>query len=143
MIAKYGARLARVLGKFVRHIQTGPLPGLHDRCPRTSNHLTLAMLDRWVPNFGREGRPAGGRHIWLEPRILDRLTALRGPGESYSDVTLRLAKGFAKRAARRGGFQAALLSRARLPLITYTRKGPSYTFQIQLYAPGLSNPSDS
>jgi hypothetical protein len=31
--------------------------------------------------------------IWLEPRVLDRLKALRGPGESYSDVILRLAKG--------------------------------------------------
>jgi hypothetical protein len=29
------------------------------------------------------------RMIWLEPRVLDRLKALRGPGESYSDVILR------------------------------------------------------
>jgi hypothetical protein len=47
---------------------------------------------------GEEGnRDAGGDlHIWLDPRVLDRLKALRGPGESYSDVILRLAK------ARRG-----------------------------------------
>ena len=91
----------------------------------------------------READAKGERQIWLEPRVLDRLKAMRRPGDSYSDVILRLAKGSSKRAARRGGFRAALLSRARLPLITYTRKGPSYTFQIQLYAPGLSNPSDS
>ena len=29
--------------------------------------------------------------IWLEDRVVDKLAALRGPGESYSDVILRLA----------------------------------------------------
>jgi hypothetical protein len=33
------------------------------------------------------------RQIWLEPRFVDRLRTMRGPGESYSDVILRLAKG--------------------------------------------------
>ena len=28
---------------------------------------------------------------WLEDAIADRLGAMRGPGESYSDVILRLA----------------------------------------------------
>jgi hypothetical protein len=28
----------------------------------------------------------GEREIWLEPRFVDRLRAMRGPGESYSDV---------------------------------------------------------
>jgi hypothetical protein len=31
------------------------------------------------------------RLIWLAPNVVDRLKALRGPGESYSDVILRLA----------------------------------------------------
>ena len=35
----------------------------------------------------------GERHIWFEPRVLDRLKELRGPGESYSDVILRVARG--------------------------------------------------
>jgi hypothetical protein len=35
--------------------------------------------------------PNGDYHIWLEPRLVDRLRAMRGPGESYSDVILRLA----------------------------------------------------
>jgi hypothetical protein len=30
------------------------------------------------------------RLIWLEPLVLNRLRALRGPGESYSDVILKL-----------------------------------------------------
>ena len=33
----------------------------------------------------------GERLIWLEPNVVDRLRSLRGPGESYSDVILRLA----------------------------------------------------
>ena len=35
----------------------------------------------------------GERLIWLDPGVLARLRALRGPGESYSDVILRLASG--------------------------------------------------
>jgi hypothetical protein len=32
----------------------------------------------------------GERLMWLEPRVVDRLRTLRGPGETYSDVILRL-----------------------------------------------------
>jgi hypothetical protein len=34
----------------------------------------------------------GERYIWLEPKVVDRLRALRGRGESYSQVILRLAE---------------------------------------------------
>jgi hypothetical protein len=33
----------------------------------------------------------GERLIWLERSVVDRLRYLRGPGESYSEVILRLA----------------------------------------------------
>jgi hypothetical protein len=33
----------------------------------------------------------GEVHIWLEERWLDKLAALRGEGEDYSDVIIRLA----------------------------------------------------
>jgi hypothetical protein len=33
----------------------------------------------------------GERLIWLDPSVLDRLRAMRGPDESYFDVILRLA----------------------------------------------------
>jgi hypothetical protein len=33
----------------------------------------------------------GQRLIWLEDAMADRLGAMRGPGESYSGVTLRIA----------------------------------------------------
>jgi hypothetical protein len=34
----------------------------------------------------------GGYFIWLALGVLARLRALRGPGESYRDVILRVAK---------------------------------------------------
>jgi hypothetical protein len=35
----------------------------------------------------------GGFRVALDPRARDRLNARRRPGESYSDVILRLARG--------------------------------------------------
>ena len=39
-------------------------------------------------------RGASGRQIFIhfEAAVVDRLRAMRGPGESYSDVILRLAR---------------------------------------------------
>jgi hypothetical protein len=34
----------------------------------------------------------GERLIWLETHVLNKLSAMRGPGESYSDVIVRIAK---------------------------------------------------
>jgi hypothetical protein len=34
----------------------------------------------------------GERWVWIPRRVVDTLAALRGPGESYSDVIVRLAK---------------------------------------------------
>ena len=36
--------------------------------------------------------PNGEFYVWLEPKYVDRLRAMRKPGESYSDVILRLAE---------------------------------------------------
>jgi hypothetical protein len=33
----------------------------------------------------------GNRLIWLDHAVVNRLRAMRGPGESYSDAILRLA----------------------------------------------------
>jgi hypothetical protein len=35
----------------------------------------------------------GQRLIWLDPAVVNRLRAMRGPGEDYSAVILRLARG--------------------------------------------------
>ena len=39
-----------------------------------------------------ERAPDGGVGIWLDPGVVAKLRALRGPGESFSDVILALAK---------------------------------------------------
>jgi len=43
--------------------------------------------------FPPERDERGGVRFVVDHKTLDRLTALRGPGESYSDVILRMAKG--------------------------------------------------
>jgi hypothetical protein len=40
--------------------------------------------------FENEINERGERLIWLDPSVIDRLSAMRGPGESYSDAILRL-----------------------------------------------------
>jgi hypothetical protein len=39
----------------------------------------------------------GERLVWLTASVVDRLLAMRGPGESYSDAILRLVELEAKR----------------------------------------------
>ena len=41
--------------------------------------------------YENEVNEKGERLIWLVPDVVGRLRSLRGPGESYSDVILRLA----------------------------------------------------
>jgi hypothetical protein len=38
----------------------------------------------------QERAPNGDYYVWLDRRFVDRLRAMRGPGESYSDVILKL-----------------------------------------------------
>ncbi len=44
-------------------------------------------------SVGYENGPTvnGERLIWLAPNVVNRLRAMRGPKESYSDVILRIA----------------------------------------------------
>ena len=41
----------------------------------------------------------GERLIWLDHAVVARLRAMRGPGESYSDVILRIAESEGARAS--------------------------------------------
>jgi hypothetical protein len=54
-----------------------------------------AVIESRLPKGVRELPPqrdtAGNYVVHLEPRVLNQLAALRGPGEEYSDVILRLA----------------------------------------------------
>jgi hypothetical protein len=51
----------------------------------------LAGLPLGTVSYEREPTDRGERLIWLEPHVVNKLRALRGPGESYSDVILRLS----------------------------------------------------
>jgi hypothetical protein len=42
-------------------------------------------------NYENHVNERGERYVWLPPNVVDRLKAQRRPGESYSDVILRLA----------------------------------------------------
>jgi hypothetical protein len=42
--------------------------------------------------YENELNEKGERLIWVSQWVMDRLRLLRGPGESYSDVILRLAE---------------------------------------------------
>jgi hypothetical protein len=42
--------------------------------------------------FERNSAPNGEFYVWLDPKYVDRLRAMRKPGESYSDVIVRLAE---------------------------------------------------
>jgi hypothetical protein len=66
--------------------------------------------------------PNGDHYVWLEPRFVDRLRALRGPGESYSDVILRLATASSystkkPRACVRGGVASGGHAHCKLSLL--------------------------
>jgi hypothetical protein len=41
--------------------------------------------------YENEANDKGQRLIWLEDAMANRLGAMRGPGESYSDIILRIA----------------------------------------------------
>jgi hypothetical protein len=42
--------------------------------------------------FENQINERGERLIWLDPAVVARLRAMRGPGESYSDVILALVE---------------------------------------------------
>jgi hypothetical protein len=44
-------------------------------------------------SYENEANERGERLVWLDHAVLTRLRAMRGPGESYSDVILRAAEG--------------------------------------------------
>jgi hypothetical protein len=45
-----------------------------------------------IVGYEIEANAKGERLVWIERYACDKLTALRGPGESYSDVILRLVE---------------------------------------------------
>jgi hypothetical protein len=48
------------------------------------------MLSLGSVGYESEVNERGKRLVWLQTSVVDRLTAMREPSESYSDVILRL-----------------------------------------------------
>jgi hypothetical protein len=65
---------------------------------RISITAAFEAIARTLPlgsvGYENEVNECGERYIWLEPKVVDRLSAMRGPGESYSDVILRIVSQF-------------------------------------------------
>jgi hypothetical protein len=50
-----------------------------------------ATLPLGSVGYENQTNERGERLVWLAPTVIDRLRSLRGPGESFGDVILRLA----------------------------------------------------
>jgi hypothetical protein len=51
-----------------------------------------ATLPGGSVGYEAEANERGERLVWLEAAMADRLGAMRGPGESYSDAILKLVE---------------------------------------------------
>jgi hypothetical protein len=49
-------------------------------------------------NVENKRAPNGDVYVWLDPSTVAKLKAMRGPGEDYSTVILRLAEAHAEQA---------------------------------------------
>ena len=59
--------------------------------PAAFDAIVATTLPIGNVGFEREPNAKGERMIWLDAAVVDQLTGLRQPGESYSDVIVRLA----------------------------------------------------
>jgi hypothetical protein len=50
-----------------------------------------ATLPLGTVSYDNAVNERGEHYVWLPPNVVDRLRAQRRPGESYSDVILRIA----------------------------------------------------
>jgi hypothetical protein len=62
-----------------------------------------ATLPLGSVGFEPEPDAKGERYVWLEEGWVNKLGAMRGPGESYSDVILRLSASAEGRIVPPGG----------------------------------------
>ena len=82
-------RLADGVAKLIGAVRLTPM------VPIAITPAAYAVIVATHPASARHKRssaPNGEFFVWLEPQYVDRLGELRKPGESYSDVILRLAE---------------------------------------------------
>ena len=81
---RHRAGTARPLASFTAMIRITITPASFEAIAATLPS-SVGVEDNRAPN--------GDRYIWLDPNYVDGLRAIRKPGESYSDVILRVARG--------------------------------------------------
>jgi hypothetical protein len=78
----------------------GEFPSISSSSPTLNERESItaeafAAIEATLPLGSSAAKPKvneeGEREIWLDGGVLNRLGLMRGPGESYSDVILRLA----------------------------------------------------
>jgi hypothetical protein len=62
----------------------------HNAITQAAFEAIASTLPLGSVGYENEANERGERLAWLERSVVDRLRSLRGPGESYSDVILRL-----------------------------------------------------
>ena len=60
---------------------------------QTAFDALAATLPLGSVGYENQTNERGERYVWLDHAVISRLRAMRGPGESYSDVILRIAAG--------------------------------------------------
>lgn len=82
---RLGARSSRgvLLRRLALVVRIAINPAAFEAIARTPPFGTVSFENKIDEN--------GDRLIWLPPNVVDRLSDLRGPGESYSDVIMRVA----------------------------------------------------
>jgi hypothetical protein len=56
-----------------------------------ASYAVVAATHPASARLKRSSAPNGEFYVWLEPKYVHELRAMRKPGESYSDVILRTA----------------------------------------------------
>jgi hypothetical protein len=72
-------------------IRSQLIGGIAEAAGRVLAQKTKERLPPDDVSVERDRAENGAVYIWLDPGVVDRLKALREPGESYRDVILRLA----------------------------------------------------
>ena len=84
-VASFGAL------QFESGVRSSAANDPHRHHPAAFNAVS-ARLPLGTVSFECEPDDNGERLIWLAPEVVNRLRAMRGPGESYSDVILKLVE---------------------------------------------------
>ena len=83
-------RFTRRVSLLRRAAASGPFPP--NRLSRAHDPAIKATLPDGADSLPPQPDGRLAVRIWLDRKFIDRLAQMRGPGESYSDVIVRLAE---------------------------------------------------